>query len=224
MNPQAGELLVQEIAPRIRSSMNGRPAFGCEDAEEQAQDAVVIAAQLLLSAQARGKQVTPGNIAYYAVGLVRQGRRSSGQSKTDVMHPYTQINGRAAVVSLDAPLTSEAEGEEIMSLHDSLAANAEDPAITAGRRLDWATLLSSLDAIALALLVCMAAGEPLTSLVPKLKRTRSTLQSEKNRLARLVREHLGQNILQQVQEVPRWRDNLSAWHAKSACRYERQPA
>jgi hypothetical protein len=40
--------------------------------------------------------------------------------------------------------------------------------------------------------------------------SRSSLQQDKQRLARLVREHLGPDILHQVQEQPRWRDNVQA--------------
>src|SRR5258708_31478645 len=101
MSPQTGELLVQEIAPRIHSLAPSITPIGCEDQSELVHDAISIAAKLLLSTEARGKKVTPGNIAYYAVGLVRQGRRSTGLSTTDVMHPGTRIKGRASMVSLD---------------------------------------------------------------------------------------------------------------------------
>ena len=95
--------MVEEIAPRIRSLAHSLTPIGCEDREELAHDATAIAAKLLLSTEARAKKVTPGNIAYYAVGLVRQGRRSTGQSKTDPMHPAAQLNGRSRMLSLDAP-------------------------------------------------------------------------------------------------------------------------
>jgi hypothetical protein len=222
MSPQAAELLVEEIAPRIRSSMHGLAAIGAEDAEEQAQDAVALAARLLLSTEARGKKVTPGNIAYYAVGLVRQGRRSTGQSKTDPLHAATQLCGRSSVVSMDAMLSSETDGEETLCLHDMLAAPVDDPALSASRRLDWASLLQELDAVAVAVLVCLGTGEPLTSLVKRLKRSRSALQAAKERLASAVREHLGQDILKEIQELPLWRHNLVATRERSACRVQRQ--
>ncbi len=50
------------------------------------------------------------------------------------------------------------------------------------------------------------------------------LQSDKERLARLVREWLGPDVLRQVQELPRWTDNLTASREKRACRAERQRA
>jgi len=75
MNPKTGELLVQEIAPRIRTSIASSVSqVGLDDADELVQDAIVMAAALLISTEARAKPVTPGNIAYYAVGLIRQGR------------------------------------------------------------------------------------------------------------------------------------------------------
>jgi hypothetical protein len=64
----------------------------------------------------------------------------------------------------------------------------------------------------------------LTILVPKLKRSRSSLQGDKLRLAELVRAHLGPEILRQVQEQPHWRDSLDASRQRLACRFERQPA
>ena len=224
MSPQAGELLVEQVAPRIRSLMPALNPVGAEERQELAQDALAIAAALLTSAQARGKQVSAGNLSYYAVKLVRQGRRSAGQSKTDVMHPYAQMTGRSRLVSMDAPLTEEAAGEETLSLHDVLADQAEDPALAASRRLDWERLSAFLDATTSAVLACLVEGEDLTTLVPKLKRSRTSLQTDKNRLARLVREQLGSDILSQVQARPRWMDNIAADREKMECRYQRQPA
>src|SRR5258708_14220618 len=133
MSPQAGELLVQEIVPRIRSLAHSLTPIGCEDREELAHDAAAIAAKLLLSSHARGKKVTPGNIAYYAVGLVRQGRRSTGLSTTDAMHPATQLKGRSSLVSLDAPCNSEGESDGPGCLHDGLAAPSAAPPLPASR-------------------------------------------------------------------------------------------
>src|ERR1044071_4096415 len=157
---------------------------------------------MLSSAQARGKKLSPGTVSYYAAKLVRQGRRSTGLSTTDVMHPATQIAGRSRMVSLDAPVSTEAETDDILCLHDVLAARSADPSQEAAKRLDWAPLISALDAPTREVLLCLVEGAELTSLVPKLKRNRSGLQQDKNGLAQLVREHLGQDILSQGQEAP----------------------
>jgi hypothetical protein len=218
MTAQAGELLLNEVAPRILALTPSLNPVGAEDRDELAQDAIALAAALLASTQARGKKVSAGNVSYYAVKLVRQGRRSTGASQTDVMHPGTQMTGRSRLVSMDASLTDVPPGEEALCLHDLLAAQTEDPAMAASRRLDWKRLSAFLDPGACEVLACLSQGEDLTSLVPKLRRSRSALQGDKNRLARLVREHLGADTLSQVQAGPRWMDNLATNREKKECR------
>src|SRR5260370_41254934 len=88
MRPQAGELLVQEIAPRIRSSLSHCVSLvGPDDISELVQDTIATAAQLLHSVETRGKKVTAGNIRYYAGRLTREGRRRTRVKKTDPRHP-----------------------------------------------------------------------------------------------------------------------------------------
>src|SRR5690348_9317715 len=117
MSPQAQNLLVYQIAPRIRALAPSLKPVGSEDLEELTNEATALAASILASTEARGKSVTAGNIAFYAVGLVRQGRRSIGQSRTDVMHPATQLSGRAELISLDAASKSEIDGQDVLCLH-----------------------------------------------------------------------------------------------------------
>jgi hypothetical protein len=222
MTPESAELLVQEIAPRIRSSVsNYVPQVGADDIGELVQDGIAMAARLLASAEARAKKVSAGNVSYYAAKLVRQGRRSTGQSTADVMHPGTQITGRCRVTSLDEPIAGEAESDDMMCLHDVLAAHSADPGQEAAKRLDWKPLVASLDSKAREVLLCLVAGGELTTLVPKLNRSRSALQNDKERLARLAIEHLGEDILTEVQRLPQWTDNLVVNREKMACRYER---
>jgi hypothetical protein len=192
MSLHAGELLVREIAPRIRSSLTGSVSqVGADDIGELVQNGIAVAAGLLVSAEARGKKVSAGNISYYAVKLLRQGRRSGGQSKTDVMHPATQLAGRCSLVPFDAPLTSEADGEEFMCLHDVLAAKSEDPATSATRRLDLGQMTECLDTTAREILHCLADGRDLTTLVAKLRRSRSGLQMRQDALGRLCERASG---------------------------------
>jgi hypothetical protein len=224
MSPEVGKMLIKEVEPRIRSQIHGFVPVGTDDQEEQCQDAIATAAQLLHSIEARAKTgVSAGNVAHFAIRLVKSGRRSTG-SKPDPLHPVAILSGRSRPVSLDAPLNCEADGEETLCLHDALAAKTEDPAAAAIRRLDWDKLLSFLDAMAREVLRCLMQDQDLTTLVPKLKRSRSSLQGDKMRLARLVKEHLGEDITRQVQEQPRWRDCVHASRERSACRYERQSA
>jgi len=82
--------------------------------------------------------------------------------------------------------------------------------------------VAALDPTAREVLDCLVEGADLTTLVPKLRRSRSALQQDKDRLARLVCEHLGHDILLQVQTQPRWMDNVAASREKLACRHERR--
>jgi len=224
MTQENERLLVEEVAPRIRSAVaSSVPQVGADDVDELTQDGVAIAVSLLASAEARGKRVSAGNISYYAAKHVRQGRRSTGQSTTDVLSPRTQIAARCRVESLDQPILGEAEGDDLC-LHDVLDGHSADPAAEAAKRLDWQALVDSLDALARKVLDCLLAGEDLTTLVPKLRRCRSSIQTDKMRLAELVREHLGADILTEVQRLPQWRDNLVASRERLACRYARQAA
>jgi hypothetical protein len=124
---------------------------------------------------------------------------------------------------LDQPVVGEAEGDDLC-LHDVLAAGGADPAVEAAKLLDWSSLIGSLDTMARKVLHCLMAGEDLTTLVPKLKRSRSSLQHDKERLARLALEHLGADILTEVQRSPQWRDSIVAGREKRACWFARSLA
>jgi len=126
------------------------------------------------------------------------------------MHPATQLRGRTSIVSLDAPCGAETETDGPRCLHECLAAQTEDPAMAALRHLDWEHLLPSLDATTREVLLCLMKGQDLITLVPLLKRSSSALGADKRRLARLVHEQLGADILARVQEQPRWSNNLEA--------------
>src|SRR5258707_13553601 len=103
MSPQTGELLVNEIAPRIRSSMTGANCIGSEDPDELQQDAVAIAAGLLESIEVRGKQGTPGNVAVFAGKQIRQGWGSPGVFKKDRLHPAAPGSGPTPGVYVGGP-------------------------------------------------------------------------------------------------------------------------
>jgi hypothetical protein len=221
MSPQAGFVLQEEVVPRLKSSRQSFNPVGAEDPEELIADATCIAAGMLRSAERRGKKVTPGNVAHYAICTTRQGRRSGAYKKNDAMHPATQLSGRSRLVSLEEPLGGESDTEDMLCLHDTLAAPTEDPGMEAARRLDWQQFIQQLDHVAREILRAMASGTDLTKLVPKLRRSRSALQSDKVRLGKLIRECLGEDILRQVQQVPAWMDDIVAWRERSACRLER---
>jgi hypothetical protein len=224
MSPQSGELLVKEVAPRIHSSKRSFKPIGCEDVEEQAQDAIATAAQLLHSLDARGKQVTPGNIGYYVILLTRQGRRSTGLSKTDPMHPATQIAGRTRMQSLEEVVRYDEVSGESLVLGEVLACEAEDPSATGARNLDWEAFVKTLDELARAILECLAEGRPLRELAEAVGMTRSGIQLHKERLGAALQAFMGAELMQQVQHRPQWRIDVTAVREGIACRYERLSA
>ena len=224
MSPQAGELLVNEVSPRIRSSLAGVRSIGSEDPAELEQDAIATAAQLLQSVEARGKQVTPGNICYYVVKQIRQGRRSTGFFKTDALHPAAQVSGRSRVVSLEEPVKSEEGSEEPIVLGEVLASEAEDPSATGARNIDWQAFVATLDKLTRAILQYLAEGRPLRELAQAVGMSRSGIQLHKERLGAAVQAFMGTEVLCELQRPPQWRIDIKAVREKMACRYERLSA
>ena len=216
--------LLGEIEQRLRNSIpNYVPIVGCDDPEELLQDGVVIAINMHRRARKAGKKVTSSNLTHYALLHLRAGRRSTGYKKNDAMHPAAQINGHSRLQSMDATTYEDEYGQEY-TLHDCLAAPVEDPATIAARRLDWDTVLNAADRTAKAILVALVEGTELTLLVRKLGRSRSFLQSHKDRLGRLVREKLGDEILRQVESKPLWADTVDAVRERLTCQAERRAA
>jgi hypothetical protein len=111
--------------------------------------------------------------------------------------------------------------DEPLTLGEMLPAREDDPATQACRRLDWNDLIQQLDAITKAILLCLATCEELTSLVTRFRKSRSMIQNHKDRLGRLIKAHLGQDILRQIQEQPGWHNDMHVTWEKLACRWER---
>jgi hypothetical protein len=218
----AEHLLLHEVRPRLRNAIAQTvPRIGSDDEEELLQDGIVIAIHLLNSAQRSGKKVTAGNIAFYTLLSLRLGRRSTGCRKTDPLHPAARLSGRCQVVSLDDPVSSDESHDEPLTLGEILPSRDDDPATQACRRLDWDNLIQRLDAITKAILVCLATCDKMSGLVKRFSKSRSTIQNHKDRLARLIKEHMGEDILLQVQEQPGWRNDVQAIRERMASRWER---
>jgi hypothetical protein len=216
--------LLHAIEPKLRAAIPiAVLKCGCEDAQELIQDGVVLAIMLHQQATTAGKTATASSLAHYTLLLLRAGRRSTGYKKNDVMHPAAQSNGRSHLQSMEEPIHEVEYGQEL-TLHDCLAAPVEDPATIAARRLDWETVLGAVDRTAKAILSALAEGTELTLLVTRLQRSRSSLQSDKVRLGRLIQEQLGDDILAAVQSRPAWTATIDAFRELDACRAERRAA
>ena len=146
MSPMTGSMLVNEVVPRLRAVAHTIPKIGCEDDAEIAQDATLMAAQAMDSAERAGKTLTPGNFAYFAARAARSGRRSYYGGRNDAMSPGCQIHGNSRLESLDGEI--EFETGDVGTLHDVTVPFAgddheSDPAEEAARNLDWETFLAS---------------------------------------------------------------------------------
>ena len=222
MTPSTEHLLLKEVQPRLRIAITRTvPVVGSDDHEELLQDGLVIALRLLNGARRSRKNVTGASVAYYTVKCLRSGRRSTGYRKTDPLHPTSQLNGHCRLYSFDEHVAVDRSTDESLTLGEILPARDDDPATQASRRLDWDHLIQQLDAITKAILLCLATCEELTELVRRFRRSRSTIQNHKDRLARLIKECMGEDILRQVQEQPGWHNDIHATREKLACRWER---
>ena len=160
------------------------------DPEELLQDGLVIALHLLNGTRRSRKNVTAANVAYYTVKYLRSGRRSTGYRKAD-----SQLNGNCRLHSFDEHVAVDRSTDEPLTLGEMLPARDDDPATQACRRLDWNDLIQQLDAITKAVLLCLATCEELTSLVKRFRKSRSMIQNHKDRLAHLIKEFMGEDIL-----------------------------
>jgi DNA-directed RNA polymerase specialized sigma24 family protein len=140
------DMLVNEVVPRLRNSVHTVPKVGHEDDEEIVQDATLMAARMMDSAEKAGQKFTAGNMAWYAAKAARSGRRSYYTGRSDVMSPGCQIDGKARHEWLDDEI--ELEFGDTGSLHDVIAppgyqGQEPDPAEEAARNLDWEAFLAS---------------------------------------------------------------------------------
>ena len=222
MSPSTEHLLLKEVQPRLRIAITRTvPVVGSDDQEELLQDGMVIALRLLNGARRSRKNVSGASVAYCTIKCLRSGRRSTCYRKTDPLHPASQLKGHCRLHSFEEPVAVDRSTDESLTLGEMLPAREDAPATQAGRRLDWDQLIQQLDAVTKAILVCLASSEELTGLVRRLRRSRSMIQNHKDRLARLIKAHLGEDILQQIQQRPGWHNDMHVTREKLACRWER---
>ncbi|MCB1129743.1 MAG: hypothetical protein KDN05_01345 [Verrucomicrobiae bacterium] len=146
MSPMMETMLVHDVVPRLRKAAGTIPKIGHEDDEEIAQDATLMAARMMDSAEKAGKSITPGNVSYFATRAARSGRRSYYSGRSDAMSPGCQIDGKARHDWLDDGV--EFESGDSGTLHDVVASygyhgEESDPAEEAARNLDWDAFLAS---------------------------------------------------------------------------------
>jgi hypothetical protein len=221
MSPNAGVLLCSEVVPRIHASFSASTRIiRTEDHAELIQDTIATAAGMLHRAEAARKKVAASTLAFFAVKLTKSGRRSTSSSKTDVMHPGTQLAGRTRVVSFDEPLEFDENGDTI-TLADVFDNKQDDPSMLAARNMDWETFYESQTRRGRKLLAVVAEGSTLRHGARLLGLSDSGIQLEKKKLALALQEFMGANILADVNRQPLWRNNIMAGRERQACRAAR---
>ena len=223
MTAQAGSLLVEQIAPRLRTLVpkSVKPVGG-EDAEELLQDAITIAAQMLHRVEVSGKTVTPGNIAYYVILHMRSGRRSQGSSCADTMGIGTQLNGKSSVLSFEEEVGYDPELDAPITLGELLASEHEDPSMVAARNVDWNLFLASHDYRYGIMIKGVAEGQSLKATAECSGHLYASLYGLKEKLAEDVRQYLGDDAVAQSVKLPRWKASIARDREKASCRADRR--
>ena len=141
----------------------------------------------------------------------------------DVMATGTQLSGHTRLHSLNEVVaTNEETGGEIFELQDVFSQDTEDPAMIAARNLDWQTLMARLPVREKAIIVALVEGRTVSDVAVAFKVDRSTMQNSKSRLADLILEFMGVDILVEVRRLPGWKHDMNTNREKLACRHERR--
>jgi hypothetical protein len=217
-------MLVQEIMPRLHAIIpNAVKPVGGEDAEELVQDSIVVAAQMLHNLEARGKQVTPGNVCYYVTLHMKSGRRSYSAGRTDVMNSGTQLDGKSCVLSMEEPAGVDAETGEEIPLGEMLSDNhMDDPSMCASRNVDWEQFLSTHDGRYGDLVMDIASGKTALGAARENNQSYFRIRMLKERLKEELLEYMGVEAIADAAKIPAWRGNIMADHEKALCRADRR--
>lgn len=216
MSPSAGQMLIDQITPRLRSAIpRVLHLFGAEDHEELLQDSIAIAAQMLHRVESAGKDVTPGNITHYVILFMKSGRRSQSSSRADFMAPGTQLDQKCTVQSLEDQVGYDHDSDEPVTLGEILATDREDPSTLEARNVGWEEFTRSHDPRYGTLLQGIAEGR-------SIRESGGSAWSGyqlRRKLAGELRDYLGADAIPDSVRSPVWRNNLTAHREKLACRY-----
>ena len=223
MSPQAGFVLMNEIAPRLRSAIpQCVRTVGAEDHEELYQDGLAMAAHMLDGLEQRGKQVTAGNVAYYTLLHLKSGRRSYSTGHTDVLGSATQISQNSMVLSLEEEVGYDPELDEAVHLGDVLSCSDEDPSMSAARNLDWDEFLETHDYRYLCICYDMASGRTMLDTAKACGTGYHEIRELRDRLVEELLEFMGPTAIEDAAKIPTWRSNLMQDHERMACRADRR--
>jgi hypothetical protein len=206
-------MLLKEIQPRIAASIGkGRiKLHGCEDRDELVADGVALAARMLHAAEAAGKTVTAGNIAFYTLQALKSGRRSGYAGHTDVLSPGAAMTGHCFVRSMEEAIgchDDDPDGE--ITLHDLLVAPGDSPDVACARDLDWDEVVPHLDARRRHVLLGTAQGHGTDEMAKELGVTPPRVSQLRESIGRYIVDAWGTTGIVESTTPPVWRQGLRA--------------
>ncbi len=223
MSPQSGTMLLEEIAPRLRSVIpRCVKTVGAEDSEELVQDAIYSAARMLDSVERKGRTVTAGNIAYYAILHMKSGRRGNSCGRTDALAPTTQLDGASSVLSMEEEVGWDPEMDEPITLGELLASEHEDPAMTAARDIDWDLFLATHDYRYGVIVAGLLEGRNFGETARGCGEGFGRVYQLKAQLAEDLLAFMGNQAIADATRIPAWRACIMADRERVACRHDRR--
>ena len=223
MSPQSSTMLLEEIAPRLRSVIpRVVMPVGAEDSEELVQDALYTAARMLDSVDRQKKKVTAGNIAYYAILHMKSGRRGNSCGRTDVLAPTTQLDSRSSVLSMEEEVGWDPEMDEPITLGELLASEHEDPSMIAARDIDWDLFLATHDYRYGVIVKGLLEGRNFGETARGCGAGFSRVYQLKAQLAADLLAFMGSQVIADSTRLPAWRASIVADRERVACRADRR--
>jgi len=222
MSPQSGQVLLEEIAPRLKAVVPHIKTVGCEDSEELYADGIAMAAHMLEGLEKRGKQVTPGNIVFYTTLHLRSGRRSYSTGHTDVMGSATQIGRNSMVLSFEEEVGIDDEIGTPIRLEEMLTDGRDDPSMEAARNMDWEEFLGSHDMRYTCIVYDLGSGRTMLDTARACGMTYGGIRELRDELVDDLLEWMGPTAIADAVKVPGWRGNILVDREKTACRADRR--
>lgn len=223
MSPMMEEMLVNQVVPRLKNAVRTIPKIGSEDDEEIVQDATLMAARMMESAESAGRRFTAGNMAHYAAKAARSGRRSHSSGRSDVYSAGCQIDGRARHEPLDDEI--EIESGDVGTLHDVVTLfgredRESDPAEEAARNLDWESYLASHPPRHRIAILVLVEGGTMREAGRRCGIKDSAAMNLKRRIAADLIEYFGQDVIRRLLDGirPDWEAGLRCSRERHLCR------
>ena len=134
----------------------------------------------------------------------------------------TQLDHSSMVLSFEEEVGFDLELGEPITLGELLTTEDDDPAMTAGRNIDWTEFMDSHDYRFEAILDATATGRTMEPVARRYGCSLSTISTLKRRLSAELRESFGEDILLEVARRPEWQSSIKVEREKVACRADRR--